>query len=210
MAYVLGNIPFFGCYVRREFTRNMKDRHGEFIPAVAYAVRCVRAHSLWFQCMLMEPADADQPNNTGGASFLLPIQALCDEPCEYPKDMTYVQPWDCMSNTFGVVEMDFVKRGMVYILPDRLKATYLFTIDFTESDLADTVEQHKSAHICKLANGLIGAFPNNRLIWRDDAFWKMMTEQPDFVSLAPEFRSESHPIAEVSIEEPKIPRVIAA
>ena len=27
MAYVMGNIPYFGCYVRREYTVNRNGRH---------------------------------------------------------------------------------------------------------------------------------------------------------------------------------------
>ena len=36
MAYVIGSIPYLKCLVRREYTRNLADRHGEYIPAVAY------------------------------------------------------------------------------------------------------------------------------------------------------------------------------
>lgn len=75
MAYVVGSIPYFRCLVRREFTTNLARYAGEYIPAVAYGVRCMRGHSLWFQVMLMEPGEG-RPNNTGGASFFLPIQAL--------------------------------------------------------------------------------------------------------------------------------------
>ena len=192
MAYVMGNIPYFGCYVRREYTVNLTGRHGEFIPAVAYAVRCVRGSSLWFQCMLMNPEDALAPNDTGGASFMVPIEALCHQRCDKPADMTYIQPWDVFSSDFGVVEFDFLKRGAVYVLPDRIPGQYRFTIDFVGTDLAEDSEQHKSLHICFQEGGLIGAFPNNRVLWRDDAFWKVMDAKPDFISLAPEFRAEGH------------------
>lgn len=191
MPYVLGSVPYFRCLVRREYTRNLQDRHGEYIPAVAYGVRCVRGHSLWFQCMLMEPTDGT-PNNTGGASFMVPIEALVHKPCAKPDDMTYVQPWDVFSSDFGVCALDFVSRGAVYILPEKRPGQYLFTLDFTGSDLADDPDQHKSLHVCMIEGGLIGAFPNNRLLWQDDAFWKLMDERPDFISLAPEFRAEGN------------------
>lgn len=207
MPHVIGSIPYFGCYVRREYTRNLADRHGEFVPAVAYGVRCVRGHSLWFQVMLMQPEDG-APNDTGGASFFLPIEALCHQPCPAPADMTYVQPWDVFSSSFGVCEFDFVARGATYVLPNRTPAQYRFSIDFTGSDLADDPEQHKCLHIVFQETGLIGAFPNNRILWRDDAFWKVLDQRPDFVSLAPEFRAEGHqyimrPAAQT--EEPELP-----
>ena len=190
MSYLADKIPFFRCLVRREYTRNRKDRHGEYIPAIAYGVRCVRGQSLWFQCMLMEPDDGS-PNNTGGASFLLPIEALVTKPCDLPTYMDYIQPWDVFASDFSVCTFDFL--GACYVLPDKMPATYTLTIDFTGSDLADDAEQHKSLHICFLENGLIDAFPNNRLLFRDDAIWTMMDSKPDFVSLGGEFLSEGMP-----------------
>lgn len=184
MAYILGSVPFFECMIRREYTRNFEDGHGEFLPAVAHAVRSLRGHSLWLQCILTQ--------EHAGAAFLVPIEALCWKPCEKPADMTYVMPWDCFSNEFGVVEIDFVKRGAVAVLPDRVPGQYRFTIDWAGSDLAEYPEQHKSAHVCFLESGLIGAFPNNRLLWSDPAFWSTTTEKPDFRSLAGEYRAEGN------------------
>lgn len=191
MPHIIASIPYFNCYVRREYTRNLKDRHGEFIPGVAYGVRCVRGHSLWFQVMLKEPEDGS-PNDTGGASFLLPIEALVHAPCPKPDDMTYVQPWDVFSSEFGVCAFDFVARGAAYVLPERRPAQYRFTLDFTGSDLADDPDQHKLLHFCALEGGLYGAFPNNRVLWRDDAFWKVLDQRPDFEGLGSEFRAEGH------------------
>lgn len=191
MSYIVGSIPFFRCYVRREYTCNMKTHHGEFIPAVAYGVRCVRGQSIWFQCMLMEP-EGEKPNDTGGASFLVPIQAICHQPCQPPPDMRYVQYYDIFSSDFGVEVFDFVSKGAVYVLPDRVPGQYQFTIDFVGTDIAEDSSQHKHCHIVFMKGGLIGAFPNNRLLWRDDAFWKVLDQRPDFESLEGEFRAEGH------------------
>lgn len=190
MAYLTDKVAYFRCLARREYTRNRKDRHGEYIPAIAYGVRCVRGQSLWFQCMLMEPDDGS-PNNTGGASFLLPIEALCTKPCPKPDDMTYIQPWDVFSSDFGVCTFDFLSAA--YVLPAKIPAQYVMSFDFTGSDLADDSEQHKHLHLCFLENGLIGAFPNNRLLFRDDAIWQLMDQPPDFTSLAGEFYAEGMP-----------------
>lgn len=184
MAFIYSDIPFFECKVRREYTRNLEDGHGDFLPAVAHAVRCIRGHSLWFQTILTE--------QFAGAAFMLPIEALVWRACDKPKDMTYVQPWDVFSSTFGVCEASFVARGATHILPERRRAQYRFTIDFTGSDLADHVEQHKHLHVMFLDGGLIGAFPNNRILWDDPAFWKVTTDRPDFKSLGGEYRAEGH------------------
>lgn len=199
MATILGSIPFFDCLVRAEYTQGLKRDHDTYIPAVAHAVRCVRGHSLWFQCMLLEPY--------GGCAFLLPIEALVWKPCEKPGDMTYQEPWDCFSSEFGVCEIEFVRRGAVEILPGRIKGQYLHTIDFAGSDLAEHVEQHKSLHVCKLETGLIGAFPNNRILWSDPAFWKTVETVPRFESLPGEYRAEGNqdifrtPMAQAPVTE---------
>lgn len=162
----------------------MKDGHGEMLPAVAHAVQCKRGRSLMFQCIFTE--------RFAGASFLLPIEALCWKKCERPSEMTYVQPWDCFSDAFTVHEASFVARGAVSVLPSKASGQYRFTIDWAGSDLADHFEQHKHLHVVFVEGGLIGAFPNNRLLWHDPAFWKTGDEAPDFISLGGEFRSEGN------------------
>jgi hypothetical protein len=189
MPYLTASIPYFKCLVRREYTRNLRDRQGEYIPAIAYGVRCVRGASLSFQCMLREPDDGS-PNDTGGASFLVPIEGLCHRPCPVPEGMEHIQPWDTFAEWFGVCAFDLIASGRAYVLPGKVPAQYRFSIDFTGSDLADDPEQHKQLHLCFLESGLIGAFPNNRLLFRDDAFWELMDQPPDFLSLDGEFRAE--------------------
>jgi hypothetical protein len=185
MAYIMGNIPYQKVLVRGEYLRNLTTGYGQFVPAVAYGVRAVRGSSLWFQCALGAPY--------GGCHFLLPIIALCNEPCAAPTSIREVQPFDCFSDTFGVVEFDFVARGEAYVLPGRRPAQYLFTIDWTASDLADDMDQHKHLHVVRRADGLIGAYANNRLLMPDAAFWPAMTQdRPDFQSLDGEFRAEGN------------------
>lgn len=185
MAEIMGNIPYMKCLVRGEYLRDIKRGHGEFVEAVAYGVRCVRGSSLWFQCALGSPY--------GGAHFLLPIVALVNQPCDHPPDMRLVQPFDCFSHHFGVVEFDFLKRGEAYVLPDRAPGQYQFTIDWTGTDIADDLDQHKHLHIVKQASGLIGAFANNRVLMPDAAYWPMMgPDRPDFESLSGEYRAEGN------------------
>lgn len=181
MSCIYGSIPYFECLVRAEYTRNRKDRHGEYYPAIAHAVRCVRGHSLWFQCIFTE--------RHAGAAFLLPIEALVTKPCP-AAPTAEVQPWDVFSSEFGISQDAFTHRGAVDVLPDRARAEYRFTIDFAGSDLAEHPEQHKALHVVLRSDGIIGAYPNNRLLWHDPAFWTTTTERPDFESLSGEFRSE--------------------
>lgn len=209
MAYIFSSIPYFRALARREYTTAFTSGHGEYLPVVAHGVRCVRGSSLFFQCMMTE--------KWAGAAYLLPIEALVTKPVELPRkasgigylvshdalsadeirrdgssavDRTHIQPWDCFSADFGICELDFVKRGRVTVLPGKIDGRYRFTIDFTNTDLADDLEQHKHLHVCELDNGLICAVPNNRLLWHDPAFWETTTERPDFKALGGEFRAE--------------------
>lgn len=182
MAFILGDVPFFRCLVRKEYTRDLADGHGEYIEGVAHAVRCIRGDSLWFQVNLKDPY--------GGCAFALPIEALAWKPCPLPEGLAHIQPWDCFSQDFTVVELAFVRRAATYILPGRIKAEYRFTIDFAGSDLAVDPAQHKALHVCFLESGLIGAFPNNRVLWEDKAFWDVSTDKPDLDVLNQEFRAE--------------------
>lgn len=188
MSYIVGEVPFFDCLVRTEYTRNLRPpKPGSVSPdyyeAIAFGVRVQRGMSLYFQTWLQSPA------NVAGAMFLLPIEALCWKPCERQATAT-VQPWDLFSSDFGVHAFSLIKDGRALILPDKKPARYKFTIDFTGSDLADYPEQHKSLHVVFSDEGWIGAFPNNRVLIEDPAFTMATCEKPDFAALKPAFRAE--------------------
>jgi hypothetical protein len=187
---IFGPVPYFKVRARREFLSNLDPAHeGKFVGGIAYGVRCLRGHSLWFQVMLCD-------EGYGGISYLLPIQGLATpfDPAQPPLasaiEPQYVQPWDTFSSTFGVAALPFVARGKVSVLPGRKAGRYLFTIDFAGSDIAEDVEQHKHLHVVEMDEGWIGAFPNNRLLWHDPAFWKTVEDLPRLASLEREFRAE--------------------
>lgn len=184
MAYIFGSIPMFECMVRAEYLHNLSKGEGEFVKAMAHGVRCVRGHTVWVQTMLMEPY--------GGCAFMVPLEAIVWKPCAKEADLTFVCPWDVFSSDFGVCELEMVRRGAVEVLPSRVKGQYLFTLDFAGSDLAEFPEQHKALHFVRQETGLIGAFPNNRLIWSDPAMWQTVKDLPRFESLAGEFRAEGN------------------
>lgn len=189
MSTIFGPIPYFRCLARREYTRDLEDRHGEWLACLAIGVRCIRGHSLWFQVVFTGEDEKGNPTPTGGAMYMLPIQALAWKPCKAP-DQAYIQPWDVFSWEFGVCELPLLARGRCEVLPDRRTGRYRFTIDFAGTDLAEDPEQHKHLHVVFLDQGQIGAFPNNRLLMQDPAFWEVTQERPDFVSLGQEFRGE--------------------
>ncbi len=192
MAYLFDNIPLMRVHVRGEYLQDLAAGHGTYLEAIAHAVRCRRGSSLWFQVNFKEPF--------GGMSYLLPIEALTWRPDVPAKATELVQPWDCMGDHFAVCEMRFLARGGVQVLPDRSAGQYRFSIDFGGEDLADDTAQHKTLHIVWRADGSIGAYPNNRLLWEDSAFWDVCTDRPAVTSLLYEARAEGR---QSIINEPK-------
>jgi hypothetical protein len=190
VSFIIGSCEkWFPGFIRREYTRNLQDGYGDYYACFIHGLRVIQGRSLKFQCVLSDEAVA-------GAGFLAPIEAFCwkipDEPRAkgVPVDMTYVQPWDSFSSTFGVHEFDFHRRMKALILPSRVPARYRFSIDFAGSALSEYGEQHKHLHIMELEDGQIGAFPNNRVVWCDPAFWEPLTERPDFIALGGEYMAE--------------------
>ena len=194
--YIIGSLrPWRYGYLRREYTRSLTDGHGEYYFCAIHGLRVIEGESLWFQCVLTE--------QHAGAGFLAPIEAFCHaaapieafEPRKAGEkvDMTYVQPWDSFSSSFGVHQFEFHRNMRAQILPDRRPATYWCTLDFAESSLAEDTTQHKHLHLFMMGDGSIGAFPNNRVIWDDPAFCKPTEARPDFTSLWGDFRAESVP-----------------
>ena len=43
MAYIMGSVPYLKVFVRKEYLHNQKHGHGEYVDAIAYGVRGVRA-----------------------------------------------------------------------------------------------------------------------------------------------------------------------
>ena len=46
MSYLISNIPYFKCWVRKEFTCDHQDYHGEYLHALAIAVNTIPDRSL--------------------------------------------------------------------------------------------------------------------------------------------------------------------
>ena len=88
MPYLISNIPHFKCWVRREFTANHQDYHGEYLHALAIAVNTIPDRSLSFQVVFtgceIELDDEQETSVHGGAMWArMPIQALvADIPLE--------------------------------------------------------------------------------------------------------------------------------
>ena len=194
MAYLQSNIPHFKCWVRKEYTHNHQQYHGEYIHALAIAVTCIPDRCLSFQVVFTgcESDFDDSPNVHGGAMWArLPITSLvADERlAEWPQRMEthLAQPWDCSSHHHSIIKFDRASSSpyLCKIDGEFYKGKYLFTVDYTENDIADDPAQHKQSHVLQLTEagkwtGNIVALPNNRVRATSPALWETGEGPPDF------------------------------
>ena len=121
----------------------------------------------------------------------MPITALvADEPLEeWPEPMAVhdAQPWDCPSHTHAVYKLDRATPcpWMAKIGGEMFAANYLFTVDYTDTDVADDPAQHKQAHVLQLLDagewtGNVVALPNNRVRVTHPAWFETGQGAPDF------------------------------
>ena len=194
MAYLQSNIPHFKCWVRREYTCNHERYHGEFLHAMAIAVTTMPNRCLSFQVIFTgsEADEEGEENVHGGAMWArMPITALvADEPLEdWPEPMAVhdAQPWDCSSYNHAVYVLDRATPcpWIAKIDNEFYPAKYYFTVDYTESEVADDPAQHKQSHVLELLDageytGNMVALPNNRVRVTHPAWFETGEGAPDF------------------------------
>ena len=208
MSYLISNVPHFNCWVRKEFTSNHTNYHGEFLHAVAFAVNTIPDRSLSFQVVFtgceMDLEDGPDENIHGGAMWArMPIEALvADIPLEdWPEPMLdhLCQPWDCEARDHSVITMDRVSSSpwICKIDGEFYTGKYLFTVDYTGNDIADDPAQHKQSHVLYLTDagnwtGNFVALPNNRVRATSPALWRTGEGAPDFAPSQWTHSAEGH------------------
>ncbi len=190
MPYLISNIPYFKCWVRKEFTANHEKYHGEYLHAIAMAVNTIPDRSLSFQ-VVFTGCDDDEDVHGGAMWARMPIQALvADIPSEEwgePMEDHLAQPWDCEARNHSVVVIDRVSSSpwIAKIDNNFYRAKYMFTVDYTGNSIADCPAQHKQSHVlyitedCKWKGNFV-ALPNNRVRATSPALWITGEGPPDF------------------------------
>ena len=182
MAYLNHNIPVITCYMRNEYLYNHTKGHGDFTLCDVHAVASIEKRVPLFEAFL----------ENGVNWTRRPINAFCwkkDAPVRPLSDHMY---WDCFSPYVDVQirQRMFGKRAEL-ITPsyDKLEGVYMFSIDwsweskagFTDINFSETPE-HKCAHVFKMDEGNYFAYPNNRIVWYDDAWTKdRIQSNPGFI-----------------------------
>ena len=190
MSYLISNIPHFKCWVRKEFTANHEQYHGEYLHAIAIAVNTIPDRSFSFQ-VVFTGIDSEDYVHGGAMWARMPIQALiADIPCDTwgePMEDHLAQPWDCEARNHSVVVIDRVSSSpwIAKIDNNFYRAKYMFTVDYTGNSIADCPAQHKQSHVlyitedCKWKGNFV-ALPNNRVRATSPALWVTGEGPPDF------------------------------
>ena len=193
MSFLQSNIPYFKCWVRKEYTCNHERYHGEFLSAMAIAVTTIPNRCLSFQVIFTGYENEDEETEPhGGAMWArMPITALVADNVfeEWPQPMEVyeAQPWDCMSHTHSVYSLRRAQPcpWLAKIGGEMYPAKYYFTVDYTDSEVADDPAQHKQSHVLELLDagpytGNIVALPNNRVRVTHPAWFETGEGAPDF------------------------------
>lgn len=170
MAYLNHNIPVLTCYIRNEYLFNHKKGHGEFTLADVHSVASMEKRVPLFEAFL----------ENGVNWTRRPINAFCwkeDAPV-YP--LEYHMYWDCFSSYVDVQvrqRMAGLQADLIDFTGKKHTGTYLYTLDWgwenragiTDVNFSETPE-HKCGHLFKMDDGNYFIYPNNRIIWIDNAW----------------------------------------
>ena len=206
MSHLISNIPLvLKAWVRKEFTHNHRAYHGEFLHCYVIAVNTIPDRCLSFQVIFTGCEDEENrlENPHGGAMWArMPITALVeDEPLdEMPPPMpTHIaQPWDVSSREHSIIIFDRTSSSpwLARIEGEFYTAKYYFTVDYTNSEIADDPAQHKQSHVLALTEwpwkGCFVALPNNRVRVTSPAMWVTGNGPPDFVPSQWTHKAEAH------------------
>ena len=183
MSCLITNLPTTKVWVRKEYLRDLKDGHGEFVEGVWVSAKSIPGRAFYFETYLPEYA----------AMFdKLPISAFVSSPetPEVDMDLPNLQFWNCMDYGVRAIvkqhisTMDFEVHTRNYGF---LKGKYLFTLDnyHVDPDVIDTnvseiPDEHKSHNCIMLENGQFCLYPNNRMRVFDLSITPETPKTPDF------------------------------
>lgn len=200
MPYLNHNLPTFTCYLRNEFLFNHEKGHGEFTLCDVHSVASVERRTPLFELFL----------ENGVNWTRRPIHALCwrkDAPKPQLVDCVW---WDCFSPYIDVqvrARLSGLRATLIDYNGNKNDGLYMFTMDWSwenksllNTNFSETPE-HKSAHFFKMDNGNFYAYPNNKIIWYDDAWTKnRIAKNPGYKIDMTEYSVENKRMIETSEE----------
>ena len=183
MSELICNLPAQQVWVRKEYLRDLKDGHGEFVKGVWVTAKSMAGRAFYFETYLPEY----------GALFdKLPISAFVSEPKKPKLDMdfnvTAIHKQFIGSMDFEVLTRDFGIVKGVYICTLDNYHNQPDVIDYSTSEVPS---EHKSFNLLELDNGQYCLYPNNRMKVYDNSLTPQEPLKPDFLVSTIEYQVEN-------------------
>jgi hypothetical protein len=169
MPYLNHNIPTLTCYIKNEFLFNHTKGHGEHTLCDVHSVASIEKRVPLFEAFL----------ENGVNWTRRPINAFVWKKDAEQLPLSEYIYWDCFSSYVDVqvrARMYGLKADLISISGVKRQGIYLFTLDwaFENRSMLDTnfseTPEHKCGHVFKMDNGNYFIYPNNRIVWMDNAW----------------------------------------
>lgn len=183
MPELIINTPPIKVYVRREYLRDLQDGHGEYVLGYWVSVKSLSGRAFYFETYLPE---------YGAMYDKLPISAFVSSPEKPEPDMELedLQFWNAMGYGVTLLHKAYIANMNVDLLTKNhgvQQGGYLFTIDnyhpdpdYTDTNVSEIPDEHKSHNVIELDNGQYAIYPNNRMKLYDISLTPAVTKKPDF------------------------------
>lgn len=169
MSYLNANIPTITCFIRNEFLFNHEKGHGEFTAADVHSIASIQKRVPLFEAFL----------ENGVNWTRRPIHAFVWNKNAEQLPLSEHMYWDCFSSYVDVhvrERLSGLSADLISITGVKRRGTYMFTLDWSHENrnMLDTnfseTPEHKCGHVFKMNNGNYFIYPNNRIIWMDNAW----------------------------------------
>ena len=180
MPFLNHNIPTITCLMRNEYLFNHKKGHGEFTPCDVHTVASMERRVPLFEAFL----------ENGVNWTRRPITAFCWKPDAPIRPLNEHVYWDCFSSYVDVQVRSRLNRLRAKLIThsgEQRSGIYLFTLDWSfenramlDTNFSETPE-HKCGHVFQMDEGNYYVYPNNRIIWHDNAWvYNPITKNPGY------------------------------
>jgi len=168
MPYLNHNLPTITCLIRNEYLFNHEKGYNEYTLCDVHSVASLEKRVPLFEAYL-----------TNGVNWTRrPISAFCWKKSA-PVPLEEAMYWDCFSPYIDVnirIRMKGLRAKLITPSNEKKWGEYMMTLDWgwenkamIDTNFSETPE-HKCGHLFKMDNGNFYIYPNNRIIWHDDAW----------------------------------------
>ena len=194
MSQLVVNLPAQKVWVRKEYLRDLKDGHGEFVEGVWVSAKSIPGRAFYFETYLPQ---------YGAIYDKLPISAFVRTPNtpDPDLDLPNLQFWNCMDYGVACMNKGFISSMDAEVFSRDhgfIKGQYLFTLDnyhanpdVVDNNVSEVPQEHKSHNCIELENGQFALYPNNRMRLYDLSITPEKPLMPDFKVSTVEYQVEN-------------------